>query len=38
MCKTCRYRGADDRLAKRVGRTKGILDAVGVGGDKLTLV
>ncbi len=36
--KDCRYRGAMDRLAKRVGRTKQILDAVGVGGDKLTLV
>ncbi len=37
MCSTCRYRGAEDRLAKRVKRTKGILDAAGVGGDKLTL-
>ena len=36
--KECRYRGAMDRLAKRVDRTKKILDAVGVGGDKLILV
>ena len=38
MCSTCRYRGADDRLCKRVARTRGILDAVGVGGDRLSLV
>lgn len=37
-CEKCRYPGADDRLAKRVNRTKGILDAAGVGGDKLSLV
>jgi len=37
MCSECRYRGADDRLTKRVGRTQEILDAVGVGGDKLSL-
>jgi len=38
VCSTCRFSGADDRLAKRVGRTKDILDAVGIGGDKLSLV
>ena len=37
-CKECRYRGAMDRLEKRVGRTKDILDAAGVGGDRLTLI
>ena len=37
QCQTCRYRGAMDRLAKRVGRTKAILDAAGVGGDHLIL-
>ncbi len=34
----CPYAGAMDRLAKRVERTKRLLDAVGVGGDRLTLV
>ena len=38
MCSTCRYRGADDRLAKRVARTKELLDAAGVGGDRLSLL
>jgi ferredoxin len=37
-CSSCRYRGADDRIEKRVARTRQILDAAGVGGDKLTLV
>ncbi|MDP6107148.1 MAG: FAD-dependent oxidoreductase [Candidatus Brocadiia bacterium] len=36
-CAKCRYRGATDRLAKRVGRTQQILDAAGVGGDRLSL-
>ena len=36
-CKECRYRGADDRLSKRVERTRGILDAAGVGGERLIL-
>ncbi len=34
-CSTCRYRGAEDRIDKRVARTRQILDAAGVGGDKL---
>ncbi len=38
LCETCRYRGADERLARRVGRTQSILDAAGVGADKLSLV
>ena len=37
-CKQCRYPGATDRLAKRVSRTQQILDAVGVGADRLELV
>ena len=37
-CESCLYRGADLRLAQRVGRTREILDAVGVGGDKLELI
>ena len=37
-CSTCRYRGADDRIEKRVARTRQILDAAGVGGDKLELI
>ncbi|MCK4283509.1 MAG: FAD-dependent oxidoreductase, partial [Candidatus Brocadiae bacterium] len=37
-CSECRYPGADDRLLKRVQRTKELLDAAGVGADKLTLV
>ena len=37
-CSECRYPGADDRLEKRVQRTKELLDAAGVGADKLTLV
>jgi coenzyme F420-reducing hydrogenase delta subunit len=37
-CSQCRYRGADDRLAKRVARTREILDAAGIGGDRLSLV
>jgi hypothetical protein len=37
-CSSCRYRGADDRIEKRVARTRHILDAAGVGGEKLTLV
>jgi formate dehydrogenase beta subunit len=37
-CSACRYRGADDRIEKRVARTRQILDAAGVGGDKLELV
>jgi len=36
-CSQCRYRGAEDRLAKRVERTKDILTAVGIAGDRLTL-
>jgi len=38
LCSTCRYRGADERLARRVGRTQTLLDAAGIGGDKLSLV
>jgi len=38
MCSECRYRGAPDRLTKRVDRTKELLDAAGVGGDRLSLV
>jgi ferredoxin len=37
MCAPCRYKGADDRLAKRVARTKRILDECGIGGERLTL-
>ncbi len=37
QCETCRYRGAMDRLSKRVARTNGILAAAGIGGDRLTL-
>jgi len=37
-CSTCRYRGADDRIEKRVARTRQILDAAGVGGDNLQLI
>ncbi len=37
-CSTCRYRGAEDRIDKRVARTRQILDAAGVGGDKLELI
>jgi len=36
-CKDCRFRGAMDRLQKRVERTREILDAAGVGGDRLVL-
>ncbi len=36
-CRECLYNGASKRLAKRVGRTKEILDAAGVGGERLTL-
>jgi ferredoxin len=36
-CKECRYPGAEMRLARRVGRTREILDAVGVGGERLIL-
>jgi len=37
-CSTCRYSGADDRIEKRVARTREILDAAGVGGDNLQLI
>ena len=37
-CSTCRYRGAVDRLEKRVNRTREILDAAGVDGARLELV
>ncbi len=37
-CSKCRYHGAEDRLAKRVARTKDILNAAGVGSDKLILI
>lgn len=37
-CRQCRYKMAQDRITKRVARVKGILDAVGVGGDKLILI
>jgi formate dehydrogenase beta subunit len=37
-CAACRYAGADERLARRVLRTKALLDAAGVGGQKLSLV
>ena len=36
-CRECRYRGAVDRLAKRVGRTREILSAAGFDRDMLTL-
>jgi len=36
-CKQCRYPGAMDRLDKRASRTKEILDAAGVGGERLIL-
>jgi len=36
-CRDCRYRGAMDRLSKRIGRTREILTAAGIGADKLTL-
>ena len=36
-CRQCRYRGADDRLSKRVDRTREILAAAGLDGDKLIL-
>lgn len=38
MCSECRYRGADDRLAKRVGRTKQLLEEAGISADRLSLV
>ncbi|NLW50669.1 MAG: FAD-dependent oxidoreductase [Candidatus Brocadiaceae bacterium] len=38
MCDDCRYRGAGDRLSKRVERTKRLLDAAGVGGERLRLL
>ena len=37
QCGECRYPGAMDRLAKRIERTRRILDAAGVGGDRLSL-
>jgi len=37
-CEKCRYKGADDRLAKRIARTKEILDVAGIGGDRLSLL
>ena len=37
QCKECRYRGADDRLFKRVERTRSILNAAGIDGNKLTV-
>ena len=37
-CSRCRYRGADERLARRVARTRELLEAAGVSGDRLTLV
>jgi ferredoxin len=36
-CEECRYRGAMDRLAKRVQRTQQLLAAAGFDGDRLTL-
>lgn len=36
-CAECRYRGAIDRVTKRIDRTRQILDAAGVGGDNLIL-
>jgi len=36
-CKECRYRGADDRLGKRVGRTREILTSAGIPGERLEL-
>ena len=36
-CRECRFRGADDRLAKRLNRTKDILKEVGVDQERLTL-
>ena len=37
QCSECRYGGAMNRLARRVKRTREILDAAGVGGDNLTV-
>ncbi len=37
QCNECRYGGAMNRLARRVERTREILDAAGVGGDKLSV-
>jgi len=37
MCSQCRYRGADDRLAKRVGRTRQLLQDAGISADRLSL-
>ena len=37
-CRECRYRGAMDRVSKRVGRTQSILTAAGIDGDRLSLV
>ena len=37
-CAACRYRGADDRLVKRIGRTRDILQAAGIDGARLKLV
>lgn len=37
-CSRCRYLGADERLARRVARTRELLEAAGVSGDRLTLV
>ena len=36
-CKECRYRGAIDRLSKRVGRTRQLLEAAGVSAERLSL-
>ena len=36
-CKECRFRGAEDRLHKRVGRTREILESAGINGDRLVL-
>jgi len=37
-CSQCRYRGADERLARRVNRTRELLEAAGISGDRLALV
>ncbi len=37
-CAECAYRGADGRLEKRVARTRQLLAAAGIGGERLTLI
>jgi coenzyme F420-reducing hydrogenase delta subunit len=37
LCHECRYRTSDERLVRRVGRTQDLLEAAGVGGEKLSV-